>query len=62
LQASAGPPLAGKDLALFDRIRAAAVFALDQPAGVVHAEQATENAPAGLPGSAPGAKPVPVRN
>jgi murein DD-endopeptidase MepM/ murein hydrolase activator NlpD len=58
LQASAGPPLTGKDLALFDRIRAAAVFALDQPAGVVHAEQATENAPAG----APGAKAVPARN
>lgn len=62
LQASAGPPLTGKDLALFDRIRAAAVFALDQPAGVVHAEQPTENAATAVPGAAPTAKPVPVRN
>jgi murein DD-endopeptidase MepM/ murein hydrolase activator NlpD len=35
LQATAGPPLVGADLELFGRIRAAAVFALDQPAGVV---------------------------
>ncbi len=35
LQATAGPPLTGADLELFQRIRAAAVFALDQPAGVV---------------------------
>ncbi len=37
LQATAGPPLVGADLELFQRIRAAAVFALDQPAGVVRA-------------------------
>jgi murein DD-endopeptidase MepM/ murein hydrolase activator NlpD len=37
LTVSAGPPLKGADLELFDRIRAAAVFALDQPAGVVRA-------------------------
>ncbi len=35
LQATAGPPLTGEDLKLFERIRGAAVFALDQPAGVV---------------------------
>jgi murein DD-endopeptidase MepM/ murein hydrolase activator NlpD len=35
LQATAGPPLVGADLELFGRIRTAAVFALDQPAGVV---------------------------
>jgi murein DD-endopeptidase MepM/ murein hydrolase activator NlpD len=35
LQATAGPPLVGADLALFQRIRTAAVYALDQPAGVV---------------------------
>jgi murein DD-endopeptidase MepM/ murein hydrolase activator NlpD len=35
LQATAGPPLTGADLALFERIRAATVFALDKPAGVV---------------------------
>ncbi len=35
LTQSAGPPLAGRDLALFERIRSAAVYALDQPAGVV---------------------------
>jgi murein DD-endopeptidase MepM/ murein hydrolase activator NlpD len=37
LQATAGPPLVGADLELFQRIRSAAVFALDQPAGVVRA-------------------------
>ena len=35
LQATAGPPLTGADLALFERIRVATVFALDKPAGVV---------------------------
>lgn len=35
LQATAGPPLTGEDLKLFEQIRAAAVFSLDQPAGVV---------------------------
>ena len=37
LQATAGPPLTGADLALFERIRVATVFALDKPAGVVRA-------------------------
>ena len=37
LQVSAGPPLSGADLKLFEQIRAAAVYALDQPAGVVRA-------------------------
>ncbi|MBL8997463.1 MAG: M23 family metallopeptidase [Gemmatimonadales bacterium] len=35
LTQSSGPPLTGADLALFERIRSAAVFALEQPAGVV---------------------------
>ena len=35
LQVSAGPPLGGADLDLFQSIRDAAVFALEQPAGVV---------------------------
>lgn len=35
LQASSGPPLTGSDLNLFQRIRDAAVFSLEQPAGVV---------------------------
>jgi len=35
LTQGAGPPLSGDDLALFEQIRAAAVFALDQPVGVV---------------------------
>jgi murein DD-endopeptidase MepM/ murein hydrolase activator NlpD len=35
LTQSAGPPLTGDDLALFERIRSAAVFALEQPAGIV---------------------------
>ena len=35
LQATAGPPLTGADLKLFERIRVAAVYALDQPAGIV---------------------------
>ena len=35
LQATAGPPLTGADLALFERIRVATVYALDRPAGVV---------------------------
>ena len=35
LTQSAGPPLKGADLELFERIRSAAVFALEQPAGVV---------------------------
>ncbi len=35
LTQSAGPPLTGSDLELFERIRAAAVFQLDQPAGVI---------------------------
>lgn len=38
LKASAGPTLGGEDLALFERIRAAASFALDRPAGVVRPE------------------------
>ncbi len=37
LTASSGPPLAGDDLQLFSRIRDAAVFALEQPTGVVRA-------------------------
>lgn len=35
LTQSSGPPLTGADLTLFERIRSAAVFALEQPAGVV---------------------------
>jgi len=35
LQPTAGPPLVGEDLKLFQAIRAAAVWSLDQPAGVV---------------------------
>ena len=35
LTQGAGPPLTGEDLALFERIRSAAVFALEQPVGVV---------------------------
>ncbi len=35
LQPTAGPPLTGNDLQLFQQIRSAAVWALDQPAGVV---------------------------
>lgn len=35
LTQSSGPPLTGGDLELFERIRSAAVFALEQPAGVV---------------------------
>ena len=35
LQATAGPPLTGTDLKLFERIRAATVFALDRPAGII---------------------------
>ena len=35
LTQSSGPPLTGGDLELFDRIRSAAIFALDQPSGVV---------------------------
>ena len=35
LQATAGPPLTGQDLGLFERIRDAAVYSLEQPAGVV---------------------------
>jgi murein DD-endopeptidase MepM/ murein hydrolase activator NlpD len=35
LTQSSGPPLSGADLQLFERIRAAAVFQLDQPAGVI---------------------------
>lgn len=35
LQVSAGPPLTGADLDLFQSMRDAAVFALEQPAGVV---------------------------
>lgn len=35
LQATAGPPLVGADLELFQRIRTAVVYWLDQPAGVV---------------------------
>lgn len=47
LQATAGPPLTGADLALFERIRAATMFALDQPAGVVRAPaaEAVDTAP-----------------
>lgn len=37
LQATAGPPLTGDDLSLFTRIRDAALFSLEQPAGVVRA-------------------------
>lgn len=37
LTQSSGPPLTGADLELFERIRSAAVFALEQPAGVVRA-------------------------
>ena len=35
LQSTAGPPLSTRDRPTFDRLRAAAAFALDQPAGVV---------------------------
>ena len=35
LTQSSGPPLSGADLELFERIRSAAVFQLDQPAGVI---------------------------
>jgi murein DD-endopeptidase MepM/ murein hydrolase activator NlpD len=35
LTQSSGPPLTGADLELFERIRSAAVFQLDQPAGVI---------------------------
>ena len=35
LTQSSGPPLSGADLQLFESIRAAAVFQLDQPAGVI---------------------------
>jgi murein DD-endopeptidase MepM/ murein hydrolase activator NlpD len=35
LQATAGPPLSSRDRPTFERLRAAAAFALDQPAGVV---------------------------
>ena len=45
LQATAGPPLTGADLALFERIRFATMFALDQPAGVVRAPEAVDTAP-----------------
>jgi murein DD-endopeptidase MepM/ murein hydrolase activator NlpD len=37
LEATAGPPLTGDDLDLFQRIRDGAIYALEQPAGVVRA-------------------------
>lgn len=41
LDVPAGPPLSGQDLNLFQRIRDAAVFSLEQPAGVVRTPTAT---------------------
>jgi murein DD-endopeptidase MepM/ murein hydrolase activator NlpD len=41
LDVSAGPPLTGEDLDLFQRIRDGAIFALEQPTGVVTAAALT---------------------
>jgi murein DD-endopeptidase MepM/ murein hydrolase activator NlpD len=41
LDVSAGPPLAGDDLDLFQRIRDGAIFALEQPPGVVKSVELT---------------------
>ena len=38
LTQSSGPPLSGADLQLFESIRAAAVYQLDQPAGVIRSQ------------------------
>ena len=41
LEASSGPPLTGDDLNLFQRIRDGAIFALEQPPGVVKSVELT---------------------